>query len=428
VVDSINLTIQLPMPTQLLPHNRCPVKIMSTPSIDTTRYWISYLANAALLVYFIEPMQTKVVKLDPYKADIAKIKEAAALVDGGGLVAFPTESVYGIACRAKIDSLIKLNNLKGRDSDKYYTLHIGQKSEAKKYVPTVGLKAEKLIRNAWPGPLTIVFELDDHDMDKQQISLKRGVFESLYKNNSIGIRCPDNPIASIFLRLTHNPVVAPSANVTGGPPATDAEEVLAQLSGQIDLLLDAGPCKYKKSSTVVKIGKKELKILRQGVYSKAELEAMSEVKFLFVCTGNTCRSPMAVGIFRKYLAEKLQCEVDHLDKMGYKVSSAGIINMAGSPASAEAIAACAANGIDIKAHRSKELSQKLIEENDFIFAMSRMHRERVTALSQEAANKCVLLAEDKDIPDPIGQGQQVFNNCAELIKEAVKKRIGELVI
>ena len=401
---------------------------MITQSIDTTRYWVSYLATVVRLVYFIEPMQTKVIKLDPYRADIAKIKEAAALVDGGGLVAFPTESVYGIACRAQNDSLIKLNNLKGRDSDKYYTLHISQKSEAKKYVPTVGLKAEKLIRNAWPGPLTIVFELDDHDMDKQQLSLTRGVFESLYQHNSIGIRCPDNPIASILLRLTHNPIVAPSANVTGEPPATDAEEVLSHFSGQIDLLLDAGPCKYKKSSTVVKIDKKDLEILREGVYSREELEAMSTVKFLFVCTGNTCRSPMAQGIFRKYLAEKLECEVDYLDKMGYKVSSAGIMDMASSPASVEAIVACAAKGIDIKAHRSRALSQELIEDNDFIFAMSRMHRERVTVLSQEAASKCFLIAEDKDIPDPIGQGQQVFDSCAELIEKAVKKRISEFVI
>jgi tRNA threonylcarbamoyl adenosine modification protein (Sua5/YciO/YrdC/YwlC family) len=373
-------------------------------------------------------MQTKVIKLDPNKADIAKIKEAAALVDAGRLVAFPTETVYGIACRAETTSLIKLNNLKGRETDKYYTLHIGQKNEAKKYVPTVGLRAEKLIANTWPGPLTIVFELDDHDFDKQQVSLKRGIVENLYKDNSIGIRCPDNPIASILLRLTHNPVVAPSANVTGQPPAANAEEVLANFSGQIDLLLDAGPCKYRKSSTVVKIGKKGLQILRPGVLSQAELEAMSEVEFMFVCTGNTCRSPMAVGIFRKYLAEKLQCEVDHLDKMGYKVSSAGIMNMLSSPASAEAIAACAAKGIDIQAHRSRALSRDLIDKSDFIFVMSQMHREQVNALSRKAANKCMLLAENKDIPDPIGQGQQVFNNCAGLIEKTVKKRIGELLI
>jgi len=151
-------------------------------------------------------------------------------------------------------------------------------------------------------------------------------------------------------------VVAPSANITGRPPAADAENVLVQLSGQIELLLDAGPCKYQKSSTVVKIGKKGLQILRPGVYSQAELESMSQVKFLFVCTGNTCRSPMAEGMFRKYLAEKLQCEVDQLDKMGYKTYSAGIMDMAGSSTTPEAIAACAAKGINIEAHKSRTLS------------------------------------------------------------------------
>jgi len=373
-------------------------------------------------------MKTKIVKLDTHKSNIAKIKEAAALVDTGGLVAFPTETVYGIACRVKYDSLTKLDNLKGRDPNKYYTLHIGQKSDVRKYVPTVRIRAQKLINKAWPGPLTIVFELDDQDMDRQQARLNNEVFESLYKDNSIGIRCPDNPIASILLRLTHNPVVAPSANITGRTPAGDAEQVLAQFSGQIELLLDAGPCKYKESSTVVKIGKKNLEILRPGVYSQAELEKMSEVKFLFVCTGNTCRSPMAVGIFRKYLAKKLQCEVDHLDRMGYKVSSAGIMNTSGWPASAEAIAACAAKGIDIKAHKSRTLSRELVEENDFIFAMGQIHSERVTSLSPEAVSKCALLAENEEIADPIGQPQSIYNNCAELIEEAVKKRISGLVI
>ena len=378
-------------------------------------------------------MQTRIVKLDPVKIESAEIKEAAQVVDAGGLVAFPTETVYGIACRVETTSLAKLDKLKGRGTDgsatgKYYTLHIGRKADIEKYVPAIGLRAQKLVKNAWPGPLTIVFELAERDIKKQQKSLKKEVFECLYKDNSIGIRCPDNAIAAMLLQATKEPVVAPSANKTSQPPAADAEQVLAQFSGQIDLLLDGGPCKYKKSSTVVKIGKKGLEILRVGVYSQEELEAMSEVKFLFVCTGNTCRSPMAKGIFSKYLAEKLQCEVDYLDKMGYKVFSAGVMNMAGQPASAEAIAACAAKGIDIKAHKSKTLSRQLVEESDFIFAMTRMHCEQVTALCPEAADKCVLLAGNKEIPDPIGQPQEVFNDCAGLIEEAMRERIGELVI
>ncbi|MFZ0034775.1 MAG: L-threonylcarbamoyladenylate synthase [Sedimentisphaerales bacterium] len=375
-------------------------------------------------------MQTKIIKLDPAKIEAAEIKEAAQVVDAGGLVAFPTETVYGIACRAENTSLVKLDNLKGRDLNKRYTLHIGQKADVAKYAPAVGLRAQKLIKNAWPGPLTIVFELAERDIEQQQKIFKKEVFVRLYRDNSIGIRCPDNAIAAMLLQTTKYPVVAPSANVTGQPPATNANQVLTQFLGQIDLLLDAGPCKYKKSSTVVKIGKKGLKILRAGVYSKAELEARSEVKFLFVCTGNTCRSPMAKGIFCKYLAEKLQCGVDQLDKIGYKISSAGVMNIAGSPASAEAIAACAAKGIDIKAHKSKTLTRQLVEESDFIFAMTQTHCERVNALSTEpgAADKCILLGGDKEIPDPIGQSQEVFNHCAGLIEEAVRERISELWI
>jgi L-threonylcarbamoyladenylate synthase len=373
-------------------------------------------------------MQTKVIKLDTAKIDSDKINEAAALVDAGGLVAFPTETVYGIACRVKIDTLTRLSTIKGRTLDKHYTLHIGQKSDVIKYVPTIGLRGQKLIKNAWPGPVTIVFELDQKDIDKQRKSLEREIFQILYKDNSIGIRCPDNPIAAMLLQAVNSPVVAPSANITGQPPAVDAEQVLAQLSGKIEMLLDGGVCKYKKSSTVVKISKRGLEILRPGVYSQTELETLSQIKFLFVCTGNTCRSPMAEGMFKKYLAEKLQCDVDQLSKIGYKVVSAGTMDTSDQPASDEAIAACEAKGIDIKAHKSGKLSLKLIEESDLIFVMERMHQRKVTTLSPEAANKCELLAVDEEIADPIGQSQEFFNHCAELIEKAVRKRISELVI
>ena len=268
-------------------------------------------------MYFQSVMHTKVVKLNAGEPDTAEIKAAADLVDAGGLVAFPTETVYGIACRVKTDSLNKLDNLKNRAPDKYYTLHISPKTGLEKYVPIIGLRAQKLIENAWPGPLTVVFELDGQDIEKQRSRLEKEVFENLYKNNSIGIRCPEDPVASTLLQMVHNPVVAPSANITGQKPAVNAEQVLAQFSGQVELLLDAGPCKYKKSSTVAKIGKSGLQILRPGVYTEQELEEMSKVKFLFVCTGNTCRSPMAEGMFKKYLAEKLGFEVDRLEKKGY---------------------------------------------------------------------------------------------------------------
>ena len=373
-------------------------------------------------------MQTRVVKINAEKIDSAEIKKAAKLVDGGALVAFPTETVYGIACRVETASLTRLNNLKGHRANKRYSLHIAQRSDAKKYVPSIGLRAEKLIRDAWPGPVTLVFELNQADIEKQRKRFDKELFKNLYKDNTIGIRCPEDRIASKLLQLTENPVFAPSANITGQSPAVEAKQVLSQFAGRIELLLDAGPCKYKKSSTIVKIGKKGLQILREGVYSKADLEKFSQVKFLFVCTGNTCRSPMAEGFFRKYLAEKLGCKVDRLEKRGYKAFSAGTVGVAGMPASPQAVAVCATQGIDIRSYKSKKLSPRLIKECDFVFVMDQTHRQQILALRPEAADKCWLLAKNKDIPDPIGRDQQFYNNCAKLIEQAIKKRIDELVI
>jgi len=299
-------------------------------------------------------METEIIKLDAANPQMAKIKHAAEVIDACGLVAFPTETVYGIACRVEIDSLARLDKLKSRNLEKYYTLHIGQKDDVNKFVPRLGLRIQKLINNTWPGPLTIVFQLTAEDLARQQDCLEKDVFENLYRDNSIGIRCPDNLIAAKLLQSIRNPVVAPSANISGCPPPVNADQVAAGLSGQIDLILDGGTCKYQKSSTIVKTNNEKIQILRPGFYTKNELEKLSQVNFLFVCTGNTCRSPMAKAIFAKYLAEKLQCNVDQLEKKGYKTASAGTMGIEGVPVSSEAVVACAAKGINIENHLSSQ--------------------------------------------------------------------------
>lgn len=373
-------------------------------------------------------MRTRVIKIDSDNPDIEAIRQAAKLLDSGGLVAFPTETVYGIGCRVQADSLTRLDDIKQRSGEKYYTLHIGRKEDVKKYVPRIPARAEKLIRKGWPGPISIVFELAGKEIEKVQKILNKEVFANVYKNNSIGVRCPDNSLAALLLRNADWPIVAPSANLTGREPATQAQDVLDQFDGKIDLLLDGGPCKYKKASAVVKMGKRGLQILRPGVVSKDELQRLSAISILFVCTGNICRSPIANGLCRKYLAENLKCEVDRLEEMGYKVDSAGTMAISGLKASSESVAFCAERGVDISVHRSRPLTKDLLRGCDYIYVMCRAHRQRVAGLRPEVIRQSRLLDEGREIPDPIGGGKEVYQRCGTLIEEAVKKRVAEFLL
>jgi len=373
-------------------------------------------------------MPAEVIKISGRPGDLDRIKEAAKVVEAGGLVAFPTETVYGIACRVEPQALDRLDRIKGRDARKHYTVHIGQIDEYRKYVQKVGIRAEKLISQAWPGPLTLVFEIDAGQIVEYRKRLGDDVVNTIYKDGSIGIRCPDHPVASLLLRLVNYPAIAPSANRAGREPPRDADHVLAELSDDLDIVLDAGPCKYGTSSTVAAVGTQGIRLLREGVYSATQLRKMSDVTFLMVCTGNTCRSPMAEGLFRKYLAEKMGCGVDELSDRGYKVLSAGTMRLAGAPASVEAVRACALKGVDIGDHVSRPLSRLLIDASDFIYCMTQTHCDQVLSLSPEAERKCHLLSPDGEIPDPVGQPQEVFNRCAGYIEAAVKARVSELAI
>lgn len=377
----------------------------------------------------LETMQTRVLTItDMGGQALAAIKEAAAVVDGGGLVAFPTETVYGIACRVDGTCLERLNRIKGRPIDRRYTVHIGEKGQVQRFVPHMDLKARKLIERAWPGPLTVVFELEDSDLKRQQTAMSDEVFKSLYRDSSIGIRCPDHPAASALLRSVHCPVVAPSANPSDQPPATDARRVIEYFEGRIDLVLDAGPCRHGQSSTVVQVGPTTLRILREGVLSRQTIKDWTRIRLLFVCTGNTCRSAMAEGLCRCHLAKKLKCRVDDLEQMGYSIVSAGIADIQGMPASTGALAVCAGKGIDIRSHRSRVLSASLVKDSDLIFVMEQAHREAVLGLHPQAVDRCMLLDPDREILDPIGQPLDVFHRCAQQIQVALEKRVGELVL
>lgn len=373
-------------------------------------------------------MKTEVVTIQSIERDGDKIRSAAHLLDTGGIVAFPTETVYGLGCVAEPEAIARLDRIKGRPPDKRYTLHVGDKEDVRRYVPRPGPKARKLISRAWPGPVTIVFSLNDNDLAEQKRVLSPGAFSVLYSGGTIGIRCIDNYIGRALLRQAAGPIVAPSANRSGQRPATRSDEVLSMFDGQIPMVLAGeGPVAMSgQSSTVVKVSDSKIETLRPGVVSDNDIASMSEIRILFVCTGNTCRSPMVAGLSRKLLSEKLNCGVDGLESMGYIVMSCGLAASESAGASPNAVAVCKEAGVDISGHLSKPLHCEEVRRSDYIFGMTQQHVDAVRRCCPEAASKCGALDDTNDIADPISGDKDAYRKCAEQIEKALKKRLGEI--
>jgi L-threonylcarbamoyladenylate synthase len=187
-------------------------------------------------------------------------------------------------------------------------------------------------------------------------------------------------------------------------------------------------CKHNQSSTVVRFAGENLEILRQGVIKSDQIERMSSIQIGFVCTGNTCRSPMAEAFCKKNLSEKNNCDIDELDEFGYKIVSAAMMNAWQTPASGEVIKIFAEKGIDMTGHRSRTLERQDVKDCDFIFVMTQTHLEHLLQIWPDAENKCALLDSKGDIADPIGAGERIYSACALQIEIAVERRLCEMTI
>ena len=193
-----------------------------------------------------------IVKIDLKYPDIKSINKAARMLRSGGIVAFPTDTVYGIAAMPfNKKAVSKLYKIKGRSDKKPIALLISSKNQVKRFAGSIPAKAKQLMKLYWPGPLTLIFK-------------KRRSIPGFLTSNlpTIGIRMPKNKIALKLIKAAGGALAVTSANRSGGKPAKEAKEIKG-LKG-IDIIIDGGRCRIGVPSSVIYVNGKELQILRKG--------------------------------------------------------------------------------------------------------------------------------------------------------------------
>lgn len=337
---------------------------------------------------------------------------ACEVLESGRLVALPTETVYGLAARADDPAaLARLAEIKGRPTDIAWTWHVGT-SDALERFPRLSPAARRLAERYWPGPLTMVLP-----------TVPPGL-ELAARDGWTGVRYTAEPFARALCAHADFPLVMTSANIHGNPAAVEATELTELDPSMLGLVVDGGRTRLQEASTIVKLGHGEFTLLREGLHDLAALQRTAGRRIGFACTGNTCRSPMAEGLARQLLAERLECAPERISEHGFHVCSMGVFASPGAPAANHAISTLARRGIDISGHRSSPALLEVITELDEVYCLTQSHLAALTMIlpPSKAGNLQLLDPEQRDIPDPIGGSAADYQRCAQSIAEALEHR------
>ena len=357
------------------------------------------------------PQVINIFEIGDYES---QVRRAGASLRDGGIVVLPTETVYGAAGSLRQpDAVTRLRALRNGGDDKPLTVHLASASDASRYLGTISELGKRMMSKLWPGPVALVFDVPPER--RVQVSAELNVPEAeLYSGSQITLRCPDHIVFSDVAGKVDGPVALTLVDSGNW----------SNLDGKAEIIFDAGPTKYSKPSTIVKVKDDSYDIVREGVYDRRIIERIMRTTVLFVCSGNTCRSPMAESLARQRIADRLGVEPDELEKKkGIVVLSAGSFALPGARATPQAVEAVRQHGADLSKHRSRPLTVELIHQADHVFTMSRSHAAAVMALVPSAAGKTQTLDPSGDIDDPIGGDTGLYQSLATQLTQLIDREV-----
>ncbi|MFM1904595.1 MAG: hypothetical protein RLZZ440_2495 [Planctomycetota bacterium] len=354
------------------------------------------------------------------------VHRAVQMLAEGRAVAFPTETDYVVATAARAAAgVAPLAALAARHpGEPLLTLAVKSGDEALDWAPRISGVGRRIARRCWPGPVAMIVP-DDHPESLVR-QLPAEVREALVADGRLRLRIPGHPMLAECMRMLAGPVVLAEPALAAGPPVT-AEELEAAEGGTIAMILDDGRARYAQPATTIELVADGFRVVRPGIVSEETLRRLASLMVLFVCTGNTCRSPMAEALFRSLAAERLGCGPDEIERHGVVVASAGLAAWAGGPASGQAVETVASLGGDLRGHESQPLTEALVRQADVILTMTASHRAAILAQFPEAGGRVEMLSPDRrDVLDPIGGSLETYRNCALQIREHLLARLDTL--